>query len=261
MRILWQSFVDVAENARYFERLGQYLNKIAAPGTTLDVVGMSPPDRDFGRLTEFRCGVMAIERCIEAEEKGYDAFVFGHFQEPGLYEARSAVRIPVVGTGESTLHYAAQLGRRIALVSIDPIFETFHLEQVERLGLGQRVHSVTGLGFLPQDFEAAFDGDRTAFARLLATLEAKTKPLVDAGADVVVPAGVLPGLLFGSERGLKIGHAPVVNCAAVALKSAEMNVALRELTGIEPSRGPSFALASKRAIDDFRGLFAKGASA
>jgi len=120
---------------------------------------------------------------------------------------------------------------------------------------------VTGLGFLPQDFEAAFEGDRAAFARLLAVLEAKTKPLVETGADVVVPAGVLPGLLFGSERGLKIGHAPVVNCAAVALKSAEMNVALRELTGIEPSRGPSFALASKRAIDDFRSLIAKGASA
>jgi allantoin racemase len=257
MRILWQSFVDIAENARYFERLTQYLNGIAAPGTTVDVVGMSPPDRDFGRLAEFRCGAVAIDRCIEAEEKGYDAFVFGHFQEPGLYEARSAVHIPVIGTGESSLHFAAQLGRRIALISIDPIFETFHLEQADRYGLGQRVQHVTGLGFLPQDFEAAFDGDQAAFARLLATFDAKARPLVDAGADVVVPAGVLPGLLFGRERGPKIGHAPVVNCAAVALKSAEMGIALNKLTGIEASRGPSFASASKRAIDDFRGLFSK----
>jgi len=45
----------------------------------------------------------------------------------------------------------------------------------------------------------------------------------------------------------KIDHAPVVNCAAVALKSAEMWVQLRRLNGTEPSRGPSFALANERA--------------
>ena len=63
----------------------------------------------------------------------------------------------------------------------------------------------------------------------------------------MIPAGVLPGLLIGREHGLKIGHAPVVNCAAVALKSAEMWVQLRQLNGTEPSRGPSFKRASAQA--------------
>jgi hypothetical protein len=63
---------------------------------------------------------------------------------------------------------------------------------------------------------------------------------------------VLPGLLIASERGFKIGYAPVVNCAAVALKSAEMWVQLHRLNGTEPSRGPSFALANDRARQDFR---------
>ena len=75
MRILWLSFVDAAQNAPYFELLSRYLNDIAAPGTTVDVAGTSPPDRDFGRLTEFRCAALAIDRCIEAEAQGYDAFV------------------------------------------------------------------------------------------------------------------------------------------------------------------------------------------
>ena len=77
------------------------------------------------------------------------------------------------------------------------------------------------------------------------------------GADVVIPAGVLPGLLIGREHGLKIGHAPVVNCAAIALKSAEMWVQLRELNGVEPSRGPSFRRASAVARSDFRALLAR----
>ncbi len=166
MRILWLSFVDAAHNAPYFERLSRYLNDIAAPGTSVDVAGTSPPDRDFGRLTEFRCAALAIDRCIEAEAQGYDAFVMGHFQDPGLYEARSAVRIPVVGAGEATLHFAAQLGRRLGLVSIDPVFEVWHYEQAERYGLRDRISGVAGLGFVPEDFNPAFAGDESALARM-----------------------------------------------------------------------------------------------
>jgi hypothetical protein len=49
----------------------------------------------------------------------------------------------------------------------------------------------------------------------------------------------------------------VVNCAAVALKSAEMWVQLRQLNGTEPSRGPSFKRASAQARTDFRALLAR----
>lgn len=258
MRLLWQSFVDATQNAAYLDRLGAYLNDIAAPGTRVDVRGMTPPDRDFGRLTEFRCAIQAVDAALEAEAQGYDGFVMGHFQDPGLYEARSAVRIPVIGTGEATLFAAAQLGRRIGLVSIDPIFEVWHLEQAERYGLDPRVLGCTGLGCVPEDFSAAFAGDEAAYARLLACFLDCARPLVAKGADVVVPAGVLPGLLLSRERALTVDRAPVVNCAAVALKSAEMWAALHRLDGVEPSRGPSFALAPKRAVADFRAFVARG---
>jgi Asp/Glu/hydantoin racemase len=258
MRVLWQSFVDTAGNAAYFERLNAYLNEIAAPGVTVETVGMSPPDRDFGRLTEFRCAIMAVDNAIGAEQRGFDAFVIGHFQDPGLYEARSAVRIPVIGAGEASLHFAAQVGRRIGLVSIDQVFEVWHYEQADRYGLGDRVVAVTGLGAVPEDFGASFAGDEAAFARMRTAFLDCALPLVDKGADVIIPAGVLPGLLLAREHGLTVGHAPVVNCAAVAMKSAEMWMSLRRLNGIEASRGPSFALAPKRAVEDFRNFVARG---
>ena len=258
MRILWQSFIDATQNAAYLERLKLYLNEIATPGVSVDVIGMSPPDRDFGRLTEFRCAIQAVDNALGAEQSGYDCFVIGHFQDPGLYEARSALRIPVIGTGEATLHYAAQLGRRIGLVSIDQIFEVWHYEQADRYGLGGRVVAVAGLGAVPEDFAAAFAGDDEAFLRLRAAFIECARPLIEKGADIVVPAGVLPGLLLARERGFVVDGAPVVNCAAVALKSAEMWASLHRLNGIEPSRGPSFALAPPRAIEDFRNFVARG---
>src|SRR5258706_13327792 len=125
MRVLWQSFVDTTENAPYFARLGAYLADIAAPGTTVDVKGISPPDRDFGRLTEFRCAIQAVDNAITAEQQGYDGYGMGHFQDPGLYEARSAGRIPVTGAGEATFHFAARLCRRFAPATVYLAFDSW----------------------------------------------------------------------------------------------------------------------------------------
>ncbi|MEI2384448.1 aspartate/glutamate racemase family protein [Breoghania sp. JC706] len=258
MKIFWQSFIDRSASAPYMERLSAYLNSIAAPGTTVHVEGVSPPDRAFGRLAEFRCAVMAVDNGLQAEADGYDAVVMGHFQDPGLHELRSALRIPVIGTGEATLLAASTLGRRLGLVTLDPVFEVWHREQADLIGLGGRVTHVTGMACKPEDFSQAFAGDETARARMLADFTACARPLVDGGADVIIPAGVLPGLLVGGEHGFTVGHAPVVNCAAVALKSAEMWVQLKALNGLEPSRGPSFALAPDQAVDDFRKLVREG---
>jgi Asp/Glu/hydantoin racemase len=261
MRIFWQSFIDASASAAYLDRLSKYLNSNAERGTTVEVFGISPPDRHFGRLAEFRCAAIAIDNGLEAAQRGYDAVVIGHFQDPGLYELKSALSIPVIGAGESCMHYAARMGRRLALVTLDDVFQVWHYEQADLYGLGSRVRHVVGMNCEPSDFSAAFAGDDEARARMLAAFTACAEPLVRDGADVIVPAGVLPGLLVGGEYGFKVLHAPVVNTAAVTLKTAEMDVRLHKLNGIEVSRGPFCSLASQDAVEDFRSFVAKGRGA
>lgn len=258
MKIFWQSFIDETASRPYMIRLADYLNSIAAPGNSVHVSGLSPPDRDFGRLSELRCAVLAIDNAIAAEDAGYDVCVIGHFQDPGLYELRSAIKIPVVGVGEATMFAALQLGRRLGLVTLDPVFDVLHREQADRYGVGGRIAGVAGMACRPEDFSAAFEGNTDARQRMLEDFVACATPLLAAGADVIVPAGVLPGLLIGGEFGFKVGHAPVINCASVGLKTAEMWGSLHKLDGIEPSRGPSFALAGKTAREDFKTLVRKG---
>ena len=257
-RLLYQSFVDPEQNAPYLERLGAYLNEIARDGVTVEVRGLSPPDRWFGRLTELRCAALAVDNALTAAEEGFDGFVLGHFQDSGLYEARSAAGIPVVGLGESSLHWAAQLGRLMALVSIDPVFTAWHWEQAERYGLRDRVLAVVGLGASVEDFAPAFAGDGEAYARLVDSFRRLVEPLVEQGAEVIVPAGGLFGLLTAREHGFRVGHAPVLNCVAVALKCAEVAVDLRALGGLEPSTGPSFARPGVEAVAEFRRFVARG---
>src|SRR4029078_10661209 len=120
---LWyQSFVHPVEQAPYIERLQALLDAAASPGIRFEVHGLDPPDHLFHPLTEFRCAAQAIRNALEVERAGYDGFVIGHFQEPGLLEIRGALDIPVVGLGEANLLAALSMGRRFGLVSIDQVF-------------------------------------------------------------------------------------------------------------------------------------------
>jgi Asp/Glu/hydantoin racemase len=224
----------------------------------VDVVGLTPPARDFGRLQELRCGISAIRNAIQAESEGYDAFVLGHFQDPLLYEMRSSVDIPVIGLGEATLLWASQLGKRLALISLDDAFEVIHLEQLERYGLSDKLFSVTALNMKVEDFASAFNGDKAAYQAILKSFRAIALEQVEKGADVVIPAGNLFGLLTANEIDFRVSHAPVIPCTPIALGWAELAVNLHRKVGLAPSRGPSFKKAGKESIDDFLHLF-KGA--
>lgn len=251
-RLRWQSFVDEETNAPYLARLQHFLTTTASAGTVVEVVGMSPPARDFGRVSEFRCSIAAVVSAIDAEADGYDAFVFGHFQDPGLYEARAACGIPVVGIGESSLLWASHLGRRLGIVSIDSSFTVIHLEQAERYGLGSRIIGVGGMEAKVEDFEGAFAGDVSAKQALSGVFEQAARVLIAKGADVIVVAGGLFGLLISNERRMSVDGVPVVNCTAVGLAWAEMEIRLHRQTGIVASQGPSFRLAPDRAREDLR---------
>jgi Asp/Glu/hydantoin racemase len=144
-RIWYQSFTDLAVDAAYFSRLDAYLRSVSGAGFEIAVAGMQPGDRYLHPITEFRCAAQVIANALGAERAGYDAFVIGHFQEPGLAEARAAVGIPVIGLGEAAMLHALTLGRRIGLVTINPLFIPYHQDQIARHGLQQRVVAVAAL--------------------------------------------------------------------------------------------------------------------
>src|ERR1700749_4649136 len=146
-RIWYQSFVHPVEQAPYIERLQAFLDQVAGPDIRFEVHGLEPPDRHFHPLTEFRCAAQVIRLAVEAERNGYDAFVIGHFQEPGLLEIRGTIDIPVVGLGEANLLAALSMGGKLGLVTIDPVFISWHERQVMAHGLDQRVVGVRAVKF------------------------------------------------------------------------------------------------------------------
>ena len=250
IRIWYQSFVHPTEQAPYIERLQAFLNSVSATGTVFEVHGLDPPDRHFHPLTEFRCAAQAIRHAMEAERAGYDAFVIGHFQEPGLLEIRGALDIPVIGLGEANLLTALSMGGKLGLVTIDPVFISWHERQVMAHGLDQRVVGVRAIKADLPGFMKAFT-DSVSYAQVRESFVGQVRPLVEQGAEVIIPAGGLPMLLFSREHPFLIDDALVLNGIAVVAKTAEMAVALKRLTGAVVSRRGAYAKASNLCVEEF----------
>lgn len=250
MRILWQGFVDPVAQRPYVERLVEYLNLVADEGSEFAFVGLSPPDLHLHRLTETRCAVHAVRGVIGAAREGFDAVILGHFQDAGLWEARAAVDVPVVGLGETAMLHACTLGARVGLVTISPTFTPWHEEQIVRYRLTERVVGVQAMDTPVELYMRALT-ERDAYAEISAQFVAACAPLLHTGVEVIVPAGGLPALLFRDERDFALDGAVVLNPTTLAAKQAELAVKLRRIDGTGPSRRSTFALPGEAALAEY----------
>jgi Asp/Glu/hydantoin racemase len=249
-KIWFQGATDRVHMAPYIGKLEPHLNAILDAGFSATFHTTTPPATTTHALTEFRIARNLIRNAVEAERQGYAAMAITHFQDAGLMECKSAVDIPVLGLGETTLFHACTLGRKLGLVTISPAFVPWHEEQVIRYGLQQRVVGVRAVEAKVSDFIDAFAG-KAAYDALYPKWERECRILLDAGADVIVPAGGLPMMLYAAEPGANIDGAPIVNGITVLAKTAEMAIKLRKLSGTGVSRRSNFAKPPDKALKEF----------
>jgi Asp/Glu/hydantoin racemase len=251
MRICYQSFIDPEEDPQYTALLQAYLDSVAGPGVTYEVVGMRPPDKKLHRISEYRCGAHVIRGAVRAREAGFDAYAIGHFQDGGLAEARSAVDIPVSGLGEASLLFGCSLGRKIGLITINPLFESWHEEQVVAYGLTGRVGAIRALETTPSLYmQACTDDD--ALAQLLADFKAEAARIAGDGCDVVIPAGGLIATIFSRlPEPVDLGELAYVSCVGALAKHTEMAVSCHQLGIGRTGRTGAYRLASQEVLDEF----------
>lgn len=245
-KIWFQGATDRVHMAPYISKLEPHLRAVLDADFSFVFNTTTPPATTTHALTEFRIGRSLIRAAIEAEQQGYAAAAFTHFQDAGLMEAKSAVDIPVLGLGETTLYHACTLGRKLGLVTINPAFVPWHEEQVIRYGLQQRVVGVRAVEAKVSDFIDAF-ASKQAYDALYPKWERECRILLEAGADVIVPAGGLPMMLYGAGPGANIDGAPIVNGITVLAKTTEMFVKM----GFTVSRRSNFAKPPEKALREF----------
>ncbi|MFI0845927.1 aspartate/glutamate racemase family protein [Mesorhizobium sp. IMUNJ 23232] len=88
--------------------------------------------------------------------------------------------------GEAALLYGCMMGRRIGLVTINPVFVPIHEAQVVAHGLRERVVGVRSIEADVERLMRAFE-DAEAREEIRREFEAQVAPFVAAGTDVITP--------------------------------------------------------------------------
>ena len=251
-RIWAQGATDQIAHHNYLASLLPHMKACCDQGFELEFKTMTPSVTTVHALSEFRFSRQVIRSAIQAERENYDVFFMNHFQDVGLYDARASVNIPVLGLGEATLLHACTMGRRLGLLAINPAFIPTHAEQVDRYGLQQRVAGIRAINANIADYMEAFSASAKK-AELWGLFEREARRLIDAGADIIVPTGGIPMMLFGADPHANIDGAPIVNGVTVVIKAAEMAVKLKRFGLPAASRHPQsgFALPSPQALQEF----------
>lgn len=222
-RILYQ-FTTTKEKtdlgAKEVQRRHRFLQERA--GADVEIAVASPKNGP-GSIESAYDSYMAVpevlESVAEAEKNGYHAVVISCFGDPGLDAARELVSIPVVGSGETSMHVAAQLGTRFSIISPGEGDTGRYTVRTRMLGLESKFVSARGIGLsvlgLAGNREATLE--RAAEAGRLA---------VGDGADVLVLGCMSMAFHdFALDLQQRIG-VPVVNPAITGIKTAEMMAAL-----------------------------------
>lgn len=141
--------------------------------------------------------VAAMARGIADGRRRPDVVLIACFGDPGLLAAREILDCPVAGMAEASLHAAAQIGRRIAIVTGGHAWEPMLREFVDGVGLGSRLVAIRSLSLTGGEIAERPDAARPH-------VEAAARAAFDLdGADVVILGGAgLVGFAEGARATL-----------------------------------------------------------
>jgi allantoin racemase len=222
--------------------LEAYLRAIAAPGTELTLGWM---EKTTSLLSSTYLGmlndVQQVADILRAQSEGFDAAVIGPHWDPGLYGAREAASIPVVGPLEAGIMVAQTLGRRFAVLTVHEGYVPMIERCLRVYGCEARalaVRPVRRFGMTYENMIAALSGEDDAFLQEFTRTAAEC---IDDGADVIIAGGQLFGPVFRRYDYCTIPDTgvPVVEVAACGLKLAETLVSLRRTVGLVKSEHPN----------------------
>lgn len=129
---------------------------------------------------ELLSGPEVVADAIRAQNAGADAIVIICMGDPALHAAREAVTVPVLGIGETAMHYAAMLGHKFSILCTLDRRKTNYESKARQYGLESKLASVrpTNIPVLDIHSDHASTLDRL--------VDCAAAAVTEDGADVIV---------------------------------------------------------------------------
>jgi len=261
MRILYQSMPSAENAVNYWKFLKGLLEKIADPETTADIVGTKVGLVDQYRFFEFLDTNSVLDNGLKAENEGYDAIAIGNILDPGLYELRQMLDIPVLGLGETSFLISHMIGQRFSLIAVNEFFIPRIEENIVRYGLEKRLVSIDTMKSSPPMLDKAF-AESSMRDNALNEFYEGARNTIKKGAEVIIPAGGRLMAFLAAQEVYDVDGIVVLNEITTLLKLTETAVKLKSIMGIFTSRKrqyakPSTELLGKRPIEEIYKLYAQ----
>lgn len=260
MKILWQNIstkdipgipdADIMWNA-----MSEHIINLSFSETNIEFGYLSSASYFVAsKYMELLNNVQILDELIRSEAKGYDAAIIGCFNDPGLWEARESLSIPVIGVGETAMTLAGMLGRNFGVVTVRkkliPIIE----DNILRYGLESRTIHKSPIRSCELDekrYPAMFSNPAEV---AIPPFEKQALALMEDGAEVVVAgcASLGPALSRAGYNKVTGTRIPVINATAVAVKFAETMGYLNRGFGISTSKALKYQSLPKSIVDGIR---------
>lgn len=231
------------------------LRKVARPDTEFTFESLHevfPLPYNTYRYNTLKCTDAAVERIIKAEQEGYDAAVISCMYDPGLFEARAVVDIPVTGTFESAGMLCMMMGERFSVVNPDAVVNSAIRRLADAYGFTPRLASMRHINIVANKLYP----EETPTEEVLRRLEKVGRQCVEEdGAEVIIPGCTIIGALYShgfKKDPVEVIGAPVLDPMIIAFKMAEMMVDLRQKAGY-PAVSRT-GMWKKQPDDEFRDL-------
>jgi Asp/Glu/hydantoin racemase len=158
-----------------------------------------------------------VKKAIEAERLGFDAVIQSNTFDPGVEASRLAVRIPVIGLLRASLHFAASICDKLALIVPLETHMPHTMRLVQTYGMKDFVCGIRAV-------ELYDTGDLSGYHDIVVERTLKIgKELVAQGAEAILPLGgkIYPYVVAPEELAPHLG-VPVINTKAVGVAYAEL---------------------------------------
>ncbi|ASW56599.1 aspartate/glutamate racemase family protein [Plantactinospora sp. KBS50] len=261
MRIWFQKHTVAGRNPWLDRSYARHRRDLAALGAQVDFHTLPaevyptriPADHvRFGQLEVLFSWYFA-DQALRAQEDGYDAYVIGTSQDPGLAAARSLVSIPVVGYGQVAFEFARSQGLRFGVIGFVPALEEILRENLHAYGCAA---ACVGFRYLPEGREVLEAGAAEgAVAGLRAEIDRAAAQLRTEGAQLIIPGEGIPNELLCAAGVREVGGLPFLDANSLALSTAHLlartrrqGVWHRDVPGYHTDRAPETEVRRLRAL-------------
>jgi len=238
------------------ENLNNYFKTIAHKDTTVTIRNLPKSTNSVRSFYgEFLNNWFLVEEAIKLEKEGFDGIIIGCFPDPGLFELREILNIPVIGLGESAILTSLMIGYKFAIVSVDDDINPNMERSLMHYGVRDRaIYRPIRAVKPPITAKDDVEGYSDPFKSIIPRFEDVAKECINDGAEVIITGcGYIgPMLMLHGYKEIPGTRVPVLDSSGTAIKTAEKMVELYKTIGLRTSRRNYFKTPKSELINQMR---------